>query len=48
MAARDDKGNFNDTWEKVIWTECYNDKNELIQYMWNENKLYLPFNYEKN
>ena len=46
MATIDGKGNFNDTWEKVIWSECYNEKNELIPYMWNENILYLPFNYE--
>ena len=47
MASLDKKGNFNDTWEKVIWSECYNEKNELIQHMWNKNILYLPFNYEK-
>ena len=47
MASLDEKGNFNDTWEKVIWSECYNEKNELIQYIWNDKKLYLPFNYEK-
>ena len=47
MASVDAKGNFNDTWEKVIWSECYNENNELIQHIWNENMLYLPFNYEK-
>ncbi|MDA9072714.1 LicD family protein, partial [bacterium] len=57
MASLDEKGNFHDTWEKVIWSECYNEKNELIQYMWNPTAipsleptailLYLPFNYEK-
>jgi hypothetical protein len=46
MATIDGKGNFNDTWEKVLWSECYNKKNELIPHMWNENILYLPFNYE--
>lgn len=47
MATIDEKGNFNDKWENVIWSECYNENNELIKYMWNENILYLPFNYEK-
>ena len=47
MSSMDRKGNFNDTWEKEIWSECYNKNNELIQYIWNENILYLPFNYEK-
>ena len=47
MASIDGKGNFKDSWEKVTWSECYNEKNELIQHMWNENILYLPFNYEK-
>jgi hypothetical protein len=46
MASIDEKGNFKDVWENVIWSECYNEKNELIQYTWNENILYLPFNYE--
>jgi hypothetical protein len=47
MASIDEKGNFIDTWERVIWSECYNEKKELIQHIWNENILYLPFNYEK-
>lgn len=47
MATIDERGNFNDKWENVIWSECYNENNELIKYMWNENILYLPFNYEK-
>lgn len=47
MASLDEKGNFNDTWEKVIWTNCFNEQNELIKYVWNDNLLYLPFNYEK-
>lgn len=46
MATTDGKGNFDDTWEKVIWSNCYNENNELIQYIWNENILYLPFNFE--
>ena len=47
MASTDDKGNFYDSWEKVLWSECYNEKNELLKHTWNENILYLPFNYEK-
>uniref|UniRef100_A0A6C0JUB1 LicD/FKTN/FKRP nucleotidyltransferase domain-containing protein n=1 Tax=viral metagenome TaxID=1070528 RepID=A0A6C0JUB1_9ZZZZ len=46
MASIDEKGNFNDTWEKVIWSECYNETKQLITHIWNENILYLPFNYE--
>lgn len=47
MSSIDGKGNFKDTWNNVIWSECYNENNVLIQYIWNENILYLPFNYEK-
>ena len=47
MATVDENGNFNDTWEKVIWSNCFNEQNELIKYMWNDNLLYLPFNYEE-
>jgi hypothetical protein len=47
MASVDAKGNFNDTWEKVMWSECYDENNKLIMHVWNENILYLPFNYEK-
>ena len=46
MAEVDTKGNFNDTWENVIWSECYNEKNELIQQMWKGHILYLPASYE--
>jgi len=46
MTGLDAKGNFNDTWENVIWSECYNEKNELIQQMWKGHILYLPANYE--
>ena len=47
MASRDEKGNFNDTWNKVIWSECYNKKNELIHHIWNGHILYLPANYKQ-
>ena len=46
MASLDDNGNFYDKWENVIWSNCYDNNNKLIEYIWNENKLYLPFNYE--
>ena len=47
MATLDKEGNFNDTWEEVIWGKCFNENNELIKYKWNEHLLYLPFNYEE-
>lgn len=47
MANHDEKGNFHDTWENVIWSECYNEKNELIQRIWDGHILYLPHNYEE-
>ena len=47
MATPDGKGNFRDTWERVVWSNCYNDKKELIKRIWNDNTLYLPFNYEQ-
>jgi len=47
MADVDNNGNFNDTWEKVIWSKCYDDTtNNLLEFTWNNTKLYLPFNYE--
>jgi hypothetical protein len=46
MASLDENGNFRDKWEGVTWSKCYDANNNLIEYMWNENKLYLPFNYE--
>tara|TARA_Y100000389_G_scaffold188470_1_gene211089 strand:+ start:552 stop:1100 length:549 start_codon:yes stop_codon:yes gene_type:complete len=46
MASIDEKGNFNDEWENVIWSECYNENNELVKYIWNEHIIYFPFNYE--
>ena len=47
MAKIDDKGNFNDNWERVVWSNCYIDKDKnLIEHTWNNKKLYLPNNYE--
>jgi hypothetical protein len=47
FAELDNSGNFYDAWEKIVWSNCYNPDNNLIEYMWNDNKLYLPFNYEE-
>lgn len=46
MANVNENGNFYDIWEKVAWSECYNEKKELVEYSWKDNILYLPFNYE--
>jgi len=44
----DQSGNFDDTWNGVVWSECYinNEKNDFIIKDWNETKLHLPNNYE--
>ena len=42
-----ENGSFNDTWNKVIWSKCYNEKNQLIEYKWNNQILYIPNNYEQ-
>ena len=47
MATLDKDGNFNDTWEEVIWGKCFDENNQLIKYTWNDNLLYLPANYEE-
>lgn len=44
MCHVDDNGNFNDTWENVIWSKCY-DNNELLKKDWNGLILQLPNNY---
>lgn len=41
------KGMFTDHWERVIWSNCYNEENKLIEYIWNDETLYIPFDYEK-
>ncbi len=53
MAVIDNKGNFNDAWNHVVWSECYatEDKNatedkKLIEYEWCDTTLYLPNNHE--
>ena len=45
MANIDATGNFRDTWENVLWSKCYNNDKQLIEYNWNNEKLYLPHNY---
>jgi phosphorylcholine metabolism protein LicD len=42
----ENNGDFNDKWNKVIWSNCYKN-NELIEYNWFDNKLYIPNNYEE-
>jgi|UniRef100_A0A6C0IM30 hypothetical protein len=43
MADIDEQGNFKDNWEKVIWSNCYQN-NKLVEYNWNNITLYLPNN----
>jgi len=46
-AEIDNKGNFHDKWENVVWSECYiENTNKLIEKEWKNVKLYLPNNYE--
>lgn len=42
MTSVDKCGNFNDTWDAVIWSEC----TDLIRREWNGEVIYLPKNYE--
>ena len=46
MATTDGKGNFNDTWEKVIWSNCFNENGILLRKEWENSSLNLPNNYE--
>tara|TARA_B110000285_G_C14739892_1_gene430262 strand:- start:102 stop:632 length:531 start_codon:yes stop_codon:yes gene_type:complete len=46
MAAVDSIGNFDDRWENVVWSKCYDDNKKLIHRIWKGTDLYLPFNYE--
>ena len=41
-----ENGNFHDRWEKVIWSNCYDNNNKLIEYPWRDNILYVPCNAE--
>ena len=42
----DCNGGFKDNWEKVLWSNCYNN-NKLIEFKWMDTYLYLPNNYEQ-
>ena len=44
MCDVDDNGNFNDKWEGVTWSNCYNDNKKLIKYRWNNIELQIPNN----
>lgn len=47
FAEVDDNGNFKDTWNKVVWSNCFTDNNKMfIQYDWNGTVLPIPHNYE--
>lgn len=45
-AILDNKGGFYDTWEKVIWSNCLNEKNELNSISWNDLNIPIPYNHE--
>ena len=48
MAAVDKKGNFNDMWEKVVWSDCYLKNSEkFFKIYWQNTTLNLPNNYFK-
>tara|TARA_Y100000589_G_scaffold331879_1_gene387606 strand:- start:3685 stop:4344 length:660 start_codon:yes stop_codon:yes gene_type:complete len=48
MTEVDKNGNFNDLWEKVIWTKCYQkNSNDFIKLNWNNVLLNLPADYYK-
>jgi hypothetical protein len=47
MAQINDKGDYYDMWENVVWSDCYAEDKTLIEYTWNDNTLYLPNNYER-
>lgn len=45
-AIIDEKRGYYDTWEKVIWSECLNEKNEIKHIIWNELNIPIPYNHE--
>lgn len=45
MADIDKKGNFIDTWERQIWSNCYLN-NKLIKHKFKDTFIYLPNNAE--
>lgn len=48
FAKVDDNGDFNDTWCKLIWSNCFTDDSDkqFILYDWNGTVLHVPHNYE--
>ena len=46
FADVDEQGNFHDTWEKVIWSNCFVEDKQFILYDWNGTALPIPNNYE--
>lgn len=46
MAEVDEDGNFYDQWEKVTWSNCFNEDNRLIEHVWENEKIFLPCNAE--
>lgn len=46
LSEVDNKGNFKDIWENVLWSNCYNSEQKLIIYKWKTTDLHLPNNYK--
>ncbi len=51
MATIDEKGNFYDVWENVVWTNCYDTNGpfagKLFEKPWKDTILYIPANPEQ-
>jgi|TARA_B100000035_G_scaffold71037_1_gene58418 phosphorylcholine metabolism protein LicD len=46
LSEVDNKGNFKDNWENVLWSNCYNSEQKLIIYQWKTTYLHLPNDYK--
>jgi hypothetical protein len=46
FSSVDENGTFNDEWNIVVWTNCYDHSKKLIEYSWKDVELKLPFNSE--
>lgn len=44
ICVKNDKNDFQDVWNNVTWTDCY-ENNKLIKKPWKDTNLYLPNNY---
>jgi hypothetical protein len=42
MATVDNKGNYDDTWNHVIWMNCHNANGKLPSYLWNNIVVNIP------